>query len=83
MSALDLTELFRAVAGAPKTQQDISAIAEASRAAQSPQFQQEIRAGVDQLQSYAYAQLTLQTISTAALVVVAAIAVHKYWKNGT
>ena len=83
MTALDLSEIFRAAAGAPKTQQDIASIAEASRAAQSPQFQQELKMGVEKVESYAYAQLTLQAISTAALVVVAAIAVHKYVKNGS
>jgi len=76
MSAV--TDIFNAVAKLPQTQQDIRTIAQTGEQLQSPGVQQQIEAARSDLTTYAGVQLTLQMVSTAAMVLMALLAWSKH-----
>ena len=65
---VDFKAMLNSLFTLPKTQQDISKIAEAARQAQSPQMQAQLAQVQTDLTAAIGTQLTLQFISTAALV---------------
>lgn len=65
---MDFKQLLQSVFKLPQTQQDISKLAEAARQAQSPQLQMQIDQMRADLTAAIGTQLTLQFVSTAALV---------------
>jgi len=65
---VDFKALLQSVFKLPQTQTDISKLAEAARQAQSPQMQQQLAQAQADLTAAIGTQLTLQFVSTAALI---------------
>lgn len=76
MSAV--TDIFQAMVKLPQTQQDIRTIAQTGEQLQSPGMQQQIEEVRADVTTYAGVQLTLQMISTAAMVLMAVLAWSKH-----
>lgn len=76
MSAV--TDIFNAMVKMPQTQADIRAIAQTGEQLQSQGVQQQIEAARDDVATYAGVQLTLQMLSTAAIVLMAVLAWSKH-----
>ncbi len=61
-------EIYEGVSQLPQTQRDIQAIAQATRRAQSPEFQERVQSGIEEVEDMGKTILVLQAISAAAVV---------------
>lgn len=68
----EIAKIFEVLNRTPQTQRDINALAQ-----QAPQFRTDLQRAGEGAKQYAIASLTLQAISTAAIVIIATAALKR------
>jgi hypothetical protein len=64
----DTSQIIKILQGAGTAQQDVKTIAEGVKTVQSPEFQAQIKSIAGDVEKYAYANLVLNAMATAATI---------------